>query len=74
MTESTVAVVRDKNGLVHHAARASDFVQDGLASGELVDMEVERANAADAATGDSADPKPTRSRSGDRAATKPSTD
>lgn len=56
MPESSVAVVRDREGRVHYAARASNWLQTGLANGDLTEVgaaeEVEGAPTADAEAGD----------------------
>lgn len=55
MSESTVATVRDSDGRLHFASRSSAFVQDGLANGDLTEVEVNQDGATDAASGDGAD-------------------
>jgi len=62
MSESAVAVVRDRDGTVHYAARSSQFVQNGLADGKLIDVEAEREDSADAPDSDSGDTKSSRRR------------
>lgn len=63
-SESTVAVVRDSDGITHYAARSSAFVQDGLANGELTEVEASR-GATDASPGDGSDTGNTDDGSGD---------
>lgn len=65
MSEPTVAVVRDAEGATHFAARASAFVQDGLADGTLVEV---TDDAADAPPRDGVDTGKRRGGSRDRAA------
>lgn len=67
MTENTVAILRDQDGRIHYAARGSAFVQNGLASGELTDVEAERGTPTDAPTSDREDAKPSHRGSGHRA-------
>lgn len=54
MSEPAVAMVRDQDGTVHYAARASEFVQKGLADGSLTEVE-EADGATDASPGDGVD-------------------
>lgn len=50
---SEIVRVRDRDGRVHHSARESKFVQEGLRDGSLVDLDKEATDAAaDAQNGD----------------------
>lgn len=64
---SEIARVRDREGRVHHAARESKFVQDGLSNGSLVDIDKEAADATtDAKNGDDLNTRSADGGSGDR--------
>lgn len=50
-----IAILRDKDGVVHHMSRYSKRAVDGLADGSLVDVEEEPNAPADAANSDDLD-------------------
>lgn len=65
MYDPLIAVVRDRDGLIHYSARDSEFVQDGLRNGSLVDTEATDAPT-DAQDGDDLDAGAVGARSGNR--------
>lgn len=62
---SDIAILRDKDGRVHHTARDSKFARDGLADGSLVDVQEEQNAAADAANRDDLNARTLDAGSGD---------
>lgn len=68
MSEPAVAVVRDQDGAVHFAARASEFVQRGLEDGSLTEVKEADDGTTDASPGDGLDTGKHRGGSRNRAA------
>lgn len=60
-----IAILRDKDGVVHHMSRYSKRAVDGLADGSLVDVEEESNAPADAANSDDLDSDKSDDGSGD---------